>query len=402
MLNKRVLAVIFLLLFFALPLFAETWSDIAEEIGEYLDDVVVFYEQGKGEEAKQSRYDAYFRVYELKEMEQAVQSWFGGKHNFLIEDLFAEITRSINAGNPPEEVAEIRDELMVMLRDAAKELDVEAPREDMSHGAIFTKSFVILLREGLEAILLLGAMIAILIKRERKDQIKVVYFSAILAVIASVILAFILNAVRNRVGITRGLAAQELFEGVVILIAVAVLLWVGGWIIKTTASEMASLKKQIDKASAGTRVGALALVSFLAVFREGAETVLFYQAMFSDVSTERYGLIALGMAAAVVVLVAGFIVVRYGSIKLPLKLFFSLTGIFIFYLAFSMAGKAFVEFREAGWFQNSTVNFPTVPFLGIYPILPGLILQGVVILFVIAAFFISRKKYVKTPSEKDG
>lgn len=380
---------------------AESWADVAEEIGVYLDESVRLYEQGEGDAAKQQRYDAYFRVYELKEMEQAVQSWFGGKYNFMIEDMFAEITRIVNEGRPAKDLATVRDELRAVLLESAIELDIERPREDVSHAAIFWKAFLILLREGMEAILILGIMIAILVKRNRPDQKKIVYTSAIGGILASLILAVLLNVLRERIGITKGYIAQELFEGFVILAAVAVLLWVCGWLIKTSSNEMAHLKKAVDEAVVGSRVGALALVSFLAVFREGAETVLFYQAMFADVSPERYGLIGLGMAAAVVGLVVGFALVRYGSIKLPLKLFFSVTGVFIFYMAFSMAGKAFLEFKEAGWIQSGTVNFPTITWLGIYPLLPGLLLQGSIIIFAVAMLVINKKNVIK-PSVNDG
>ncbi|PID55510.1 hypothetical protein CSB45_15650 [candidate division KSB3 bacterium] len=400
--HRRLWAALALFLVFLAPLAAETWSSIADEIGAYLDDSVRFYREGKNEEAKQCRYDAYFRIYELKEMEQAVQSWFGSKYNFNIEALFAEVTVLINEGRPVGELEALVEELMEILRESAAELDVEKPRENMSHGAIFAKALVILLREGLEAILILGAMIAILIKRKREDQVKTVYIASAAAVFASVLLAVFLNALRARVGITRGYAAQELFEGFVILAAVAVLLWVGGWLIKTSASEMASLKSRVGDASDKSSTKALALVSFLAVFREGAETVLFYQAMFNDVSSDRYGLVALGMAAAVVLLAVGFVLVRYGSVKLPLKWFFNVTGVFIFYMAFSMSGKAFLEFREAGWFEDSMVNFPTIPWLGIYPVLPGLLLQGAVVVASIAVYMVNKRKNVKTPSGNDG
>ncbi len=402
MAHRRLWAALALFLVFLAPLAAETWSSIADEIGAYLDDSVRFYREGKNEEAKQCRYDAYFRIYELKEMEQAVQSWFGSKYNFNIEALFAEVTVLINEGRPVGELEALVEELMEILRESAAELDVEKPRENMSHGAIFAKALIILLREGLEAILILGAMIAILIKRKREDQVKTVYIASAAAVFASVLLAVFLNALRARIGITRGYAAQELFEGFVILAAVAVLLWVGGWLIKTSASEMASLKSRVGDASDKSSTKALALVSFLAVFREGAETVLFYQAMFNDVSSDRYGLVALGMAAAVVLLAVGFVLVRYGSVKLPLKWFFNVTGVFIFYMAFSMSGKAFLEFREAGWFEDSMVNFPTIPWLGIYPVLPGLLLQGAVVVASIAVYMVNKRKNVKTPSGNDG
>ena len=253
-------------------------------------------------------------------------------------------------------------------------------------GAVFFSAFVILLREGLEAMLVLAAILALLIKGERRDALPYVHAGWVAALALGGCTWFVASYVIALSGSTR-----EVTEGTTALVAAVVLLYVGFWMHnKAYANRWQTfLQEQLHTALSSRTMWALALVSFLAVYREAFETVLFYQALWTQ-AAPAYVPILSGVLAATITLVGlGWLLLR-GSIHLPLGLFFGATSALLVLLAVIFAGKGIAALQEAGTLPAEPVNFPGVPALGVYPNFLGLLLQAVLILISVGVFVYTR------------
>lgn len=250
----------------------------------------------------------------------------------------------------------------------------------------FITAFGLLVREGLEAILVIVAIVAYLIKTGNKNMLKGVYLGSFAAIIASVILAWALDTLMGE----QSGVARELLEGWTMFLAVAVLFYVSNWMLSkadTIAWEnyiSGKVQQSIDSKSQWT----LIFAAFIAVMREGAELILFYSAAFTGgMSDPAY--IAYGIGAGILVLVAVWVAFRYFSVKLPLRAFFMFTSILLFLMCISFMGKGVVELTEADVITGRTVipamkGF-SIEILSIYDRAETLIPQ---IMLVIAALWI--------------
>ncbi len=216
----------------------------------------------------------------------------------------------------------------------------------------FVTAFGLLVREGLEAILVIAAIVAYLIKTGNKHMLKGVYLGSFAAILASVVLAWALEAM---LGEQSGVA-RELLEGWTMFLAVAVLFYVSNWMLSkadTIAWEnyiSGKVQQSIDSKSQWT----LIFAAFIAVMREGAELILFYSAAFTGgMSDPTY--IAYGIGAGILVLVVVWVCFRYFSVRLPLKAFFMFTSILLFLMCISFMGKGVVELTEADVISGRTV-----------------------------------------------
>ena len=206
-----------------------------------------------------------------------------------------------------------------------------------------------------------------------------------LAVVASLGTAWGLNLL---VASTQG-RTRELLEGLVMLSAAGVLFYVSYWLIAQSESKrwLGYLKRQTQRGVEMGGRGTLALTAFLAVYREGAETALMYQAMIGTQAQSRAGL--LGLAAGLglgLFLLAGFaVVVRVTSVRLPLRAFFKFSGAVLFGLAVVFAGNAIFALQVCGLLKTTTVAGPLawlgrgVPMLGLYPNVQTLSVQGLLL-----------------------
>ncbi len=250
----------------------------------------------------------------------------------------------------------------------------------------FLTAFGLLVREGLEAILVIVAIVAYLIKTGNKNMLKGVYLGSFAAIIASVILAW---ALETLMGEQSGVA-RELLEGWTMFLAVAVLFYVSNWML-SKADNIAwenyisgKVQQSIDSKSQWT----LIFAAFIAVMREGAELILFYSAAFT-VGMSNPAYIAYGIAAGVLVLVIVWVCFRYFSVKMPLRAFFMFTSILLFLMCISFMGKGVVELTEADVITGRTVipamkGF-SIEILSIYDRAETLIPQ---VMLVIAAVWI--------------
>lgn len=257
---------------------------------------------------------------------------------------------------------------------------VELTRPASGFWGAFLQSFLIILREGFEAILVIGAIVAFLVKTGNRERLRDIWLGIGAALVASGVTAVILATVLKALPATR-----EVIEGVTMLIAVAVLFSVSYWLVSKV--EAAKWQKFIkDKVTTALSAGgsrALVAVAFLAVYREGAETALFLQALFAEgAALPITAGIAVGFAALVVVFMLFH---RYG-VKIPLRPFFGVTSALLYYMAFVFMGKGIRELQEGNLVPITILpGWPSFEAMGIFPSVETLLAQfALVALFVFA------------------
>ncbi len=253
----------------------------------------------------------------------------------------------------------------------------------LSSGPAFVSAFFILLREGLEAVLVVAAVIALLVRAGRRDGLPAVHAGWIVALALGALTWLVASYVVTISGATR-----EVTEGLTALVAAAILLYVGFWMHdKSHARRWQSyVQGRLSGAlSRGTTWG-LAGVSFLAVYREVFETVLFYQALWLQTAPGSEHALLGGLAAAAVALaILSWLIVR-GGLRLPLGLFFGMTSIVLAVLAVVLAGKGIAALQEAAVLAHHPITAPRIPLIGLYPDLLGVLLQVALATTIVAGF----------------
>lgn len=244
------------------------------------------------------------------------------------------------------------------------------------------QSFLVIVREGFEAILIVGAVVALLIKTGNRDRVKPIWAGVALALVASLVLGLVFSA-----SLAASPAAAEITEGITMLLAAVVLFFVSYWLISKieTAKWQQFIHTQVSRAMQKGGGRALALVAFLAVFREGAETVLFYQAMYLN-APESGAQILAGFLAGTAVLGLIFALFYKFGVKIPLRPFFAVTSVLLYYMAFVFTGKGIHELQEGHVLPETALAISKIKFLGIYPTVETITAQA--ILLILFAFAI--------------
>jgi high-affinity iron transporter len=245
----------------------------------------------------------------------------------------------------------------------------------------FWQSFLIILREGFEAILVIGAVVTFLLKTGHRERLRSIWLGVGAALVASALTAVVLKTILSSIP-----ASREIIEGVTMLIAVGVLFSVSYWLISRVeaAKWQAFIKEKVTDALNHGGGRALTIVAFLAVYREGAETALFYQALANEgpniVAPLMLGIVA-GFAALAVIFTLFY---RFG-VKIPLRPFFGVTSVLLYYMAFVFIGKGVRELQEGNALPATFIHFPTVDWLGLYPTWQTLLAQlALLVLFAFA------------------
>jgi high-affinity iron transporter len=302
-----------------------------------------------------------------------------------IERQMLELRGAIERGVPAAELQTRLDGVEKLLQSAEEKLGGEG----LSPGAAFTASLVILLREGLEAILVLAAIIAFVVKSGRRDALPWVHAGWIAALALGALTWVLAAYVIDISG-----ADREMTEGITALIAAAMLLYVGYWLHGKSYAQAWTrfLREQVGQALAKRTLWAMAAVSFLAVYREMFEIVLFYQALWAQVGDAGRGAVLGGMAAAAVALGAiGYAILRY-SVRLPLGTFFAATSVLLAALAVIFTGHGVAALQEAGALGVTSLGFEAVPLLGLYPSGEAIGAQLFVLVLTLLAFYASRRE----------
>ncbi|HUQ79976.1 MAG TPA: FTR1 family protein [Gemmatimonadaceae bacterium] len=259
---------------------------------------------------------------------------------------------------------------------------IELTRVSTGPFSAFLQSFLIILREGFEAILVIGAVVAFLLKTGHRERLKSIWVGVGAALVASAATAVVLATVLRAVP-----ASREVIEGLTMLIAVGVLFSVSYWLISKV--EAAKWQQFIrTKVSAALEHGggkALAFVAFLAVYREGAETALFYQALFNEGNGNGVP-ISVGIVVGFAVLAVVFTLFYRFGVRIPLRPFFATTSVLLYYMAFVFMGKGIRELQEGNLMTITVIpGFPHVEALGLFPSVETILGQALLIaLFVFA------------------
>lgn len=259
-------------------------------------------------------------------------------------------------------------------------------QRETSSVASFAAAFAILLREGLEALLIVVAMITLLRKAERAEMLPWVHggwLSALLAGVATWALATWVITISG--------ASRELTEGFGSLLAAAVLVWVGIWMHGKSHAEawQRYVREKLGHALGRSSGVFLFGLVFVVVYREVFETILFYAAIWNQGS--RGSVIAGAVAASLVLVAVGWMMMRY-SRRLPIGQFFRYSSWLIAVLAVVLIGKAVSALQEAGYLPVSWVDGGLrLELLGVYPTVQGIAAQVGIALLVAAGFMLSHR-----------
>lgn len=376
-----------------------TWGDVAGEMNTILDKAYKAAISGKGAEGSSLVNNAYYQYYEKLGFEKNVMNVISGDRVSQVEYQFKMTRKTMRDGGSQKQIKKLVDDLKSWLVEDAATLDGGAAGNTNGLTTLITSSagqaFLILIREGLEALLVVAAVIAYLIKSGNKRFAKWIYLGVLAGLAGSGLIAVLFTFLFGGSG-----PIQEISEGVCALIAMLMLLWTSNWMLNKSSMEAwnryirtkteTAVASAQRKADAGESVGfgmivSLAMLSFLAVFREGAETVIFYESIYS-MSQDAHGMWLGGIAAAVVLLVI-FLILRFTSVKIPIGPFFLVTSILMAVLVVIFAGGGIHALIEGDLIDGHYLSsVPTNDWIGLYPYVECLAAQAIAAIAVIVLF----------------
>ena len=367
-----------------------TWTQVAHEMTPILDQALAQASKGQGQAGSDLVNKAYYQYYEKLGFEKNVMNAISGNRVSQVEYQFKEARMAMVAGKPAKTLV---NDLKSMLVEDAAILDGGAA--DQVNGwtsfltSAFGQAFVVLLREGLEAILVVAAIIAYMVKSGHKDKVRHIYWGIAAGLVASGLVALLFTLLFNGNG-----PQQEILEGVVALVAMLMLLYTSNWMLSKSSVESWNhyIRSRTVAAISKGSVISLALLSFLAVFREGAETVMFYQAIFAMAPGGRRE-IWTGFAAAAVVLVIVFVLIRFTSVKIPIRPFFIITSLLMAVMVVIFAGGGVHALIEGDLVPATYLpGVPTSDWIGLYPYTQTIGAQILAALVVVVLAIVSTRR----------
>ena len=337
------------------------------------------YNNGEKEKAYQKSVEAYIDGFDLAEPALFAKDISFGRS---VEGKFTEFRNAIRRGLPAEEIQKRHLELEANLDQASQIL----ARDDSLSGYYysFTNSALIILREGLEAALILAAILAMLRVMGASEAIRYIHLGWILALIAGGLTWIATQTCTDCSAANIARAWKDSFP--------CSRLW--RYFMSATGCTLGRKPKdgrRLSKTRLKTffparKVLGLVGISFFAVYREAFEVVLFYQALWLQNESSRGAVIWGFVTGLAALLVVTFAILKLG-VRIPLKYFFGATGTLLYIMAFIFAGNGIKELQAAGWVPSTPVGFPPqVPLLGIYPTVETLAAQGLMLLAFVATF----------------
>ena len=355
---------------------------------ERLEEARAAYHRGDYGNAHTLAVSAYLDGFEL------VENSLDARNQTLRKNIEATLISLRQAITRPQKDAELK----IIMSSAFQKLD-QAERllsgSSLSNSALFSASLIILLREGLEALLVIIALMTVLIRTGRHDAVKYIHIGWIAALFAG---GATWAAAQSLINISG--ASREMMEGVAAMLAALVLFYVGVWMhSKTHAAHWQSYIQQHinSRLQSGTLWGLTAL-AFIAVYREVFETVLFYQSLLTQTSVTQYSHVAGGFLAGAAILgTLAWVVIKY-SIKLPVARFFAATTYLLLALSFILMGKAVSALQEAAVLDISPlpVTF-SIEWIGVNSTWQGILAQALILLGF--AVFVLRSQICRRPPQ---
>ena len=344
-----------------------------------LDDSLLAYKNNNKQQAYEYAVEAYLEGYEL--VEKGLNA-IDPELRLKVENAMTGLRQEMRSDKPVDEVAAEISRIQALLHQVKQTL----ASRTMTGGSAFAASAFIVLREGLEALLVVVALAAFLVKTNRRDGLIYIHMGWIGALVAGFATWLLSVTLIDISGVSR-----EVTEGSAALISTLVLFYVGYWLQNKSHLDKWKnfIETSISKVLNEGGLWGLAGLSFIAVYREVFESILFYQALWVQTDTVGKSMVMSGFASAVAVLaILAWLIMRY-SVKLPLRQFFSAAGFLMLALAVIFAGKGVAALQEAGFIPVNPVNFPRIDLLGVYPNMQGLLLQAGLI--VLAVILLTRK-----------
>ena len=360
--------------------------DEIDFIREQLMATQIYYEQGDTQSAYASARTAYLDSYEYIEIPLRT---IAPDFTLEVEFEFATLRNLINQNAP---VDEINKAIIAIERSLDESERLVSGTGTIAPMIAFVSSFAIIFREGLESVLILGAIVTYLEASRNIKFKKYVHYGIVLAIGATAVTWFIASYVIEISGVNR-----ELIEAVAALSATAILFYVSFWILNKIEHKrwMEFVKAKVFQASTTGGVMVFVLLSFFTVYREGFETVLFYQAMFGFAKYMELW-VGLGFILGIVSLLAIYYGFRKLGKRLPLRVLFGLTMGIGAYLSIAFLGNAIREFQVLDYVPYTSmlgiiprldINVATMT--GIYPTLETTIGQIVLLsVYVVASLYV--------------
>ncbi len=360
--------------------------DEIDVIREQLMATEIFYELGDTQSAYTSARSAYLDSYEYIEIPLRT---IAPDFTLEVEFQFATLRNQINEGVP---MGDISSTVIAIERSLDESERLVSGTGTIAPMIAFISSFAIIFREGLESVLILGAIITYLEASRNIKFKKYVHYGIVLAIAATAVTWFIASYIIEISGVNR-----ELIEAVAALSATAVLFYVSFWILNKIEHKrwMEFVKAKVFQASTTGGAMVFVMLSFFTVYREGFETVLFYQAMFGFAKyMELY--VGLGFILGILSLLGIYFGFRKLGKRLPLRALFGLTMGIGAYLSIAFLGNAIREFQVLDYIPYTSmlgiiprldINVATMT--GIYPTLETTIGQIILLsVYLVASLYV--------------
>lgn len=327
------------------------------------------YQAGDQAAAKAAALSAYLDGFEMIEQQLAAVD---GELLRTAEARFMAVREAIDRHRDAGEVSLKVTSASEVLDDAAAVL----AGDGLSPAATLSASFFILFREGLEALLVVAALLTFTRKANAARATRHIHLGWIGALVAGGLTWYVANTLIHFSG-----ASREMTEGVAGIVAALILFYVGFWMHSNSNSQkwLGYIRNQVDSALGNGTVWVLTFVSFISVYREIFETILFYQALWSQVTPLTQPFLFYGIAAALAALAVVCVLFFRIGMKLPLSLFFRVTSIVLLVLSVILLGKGIAALQEAGMISAFYLAVPTVDWLGVYPTIQGVLAQVIAV-----------------------
>lgn len=347
------------------------------------------YKHGDRERAYQKAVDAYLDGFELLEPQLFAKDLSFGR---ALEARLGQFRNALKQGERVTAVEALHQEIDSALTQAQRLLESGEP---LGRSYLFLNAMLIIIREGLEASLILAAILAALKVTGERVATRYIHAGWILALVAGFVTWILAQTLLTISG-----SHRESLEGFTTILAALVLFYVGYWLhTKAEAVKWQQfIHETVHRALSGKRILALMGVSFFTVYREAFEVVLFYQALGLQSPSAPQPVIW-GFVAGIAVLGCAIVALLRLGLKIPLKYFFGLTGGLLFLLAVVFAGQGVKALQTAGWFSVTPLRFPPpVSLLGLYPTVETLAAQLCVLMLAGILWIARQNQQERSPS----